>query len=55
MSYLSRKNGRVVGVDCLDNGTLRDAVRILLRSNTYFIDPHRLGIRRADAKTVTLM
>ena len=55
MSYLSRKNGRVVGVDCLVNGMLRDAVKILLRSNTYSIDPHRLGIRRADAKTVTLM
>ena len=55
MSYLSRKNGRVVGVDCLVNGMLRDAVKILLRSNTYSSDSHRLGIRRADAKTVTLM
>ena len=48
MRYLSRKNGRVVGVDCLVN------VKFLLRSNTYSIDPRRLGIRRADAKTVNL-
>ena len=52
MRLLSRKNGRVVGLTASIVQMLRIAVKTLLRSN---IDPHRLGIRKADAKTVTII